>query len=1359
MKPLAELIGDSPGIVAVRETIGRLLQRQSDRGRLPSILIQGETGSGKGLLARAMHRASPRADGPFVDVNCAAIPETLLEAELFGFERGAFTDARHAKAGLFQTANRGTLFLDEVGLLPEGLQAKLLKAIEDRAVRRLGSTRSESVDIWILTASNADLASAARERRFREDLYHRLAVVTIRLPALRERGQDTLGLAERFLARACAEYDLRPMTLAPDARATMLAYPWPGNVRELANVMERVALLSEASLVTAEMLGLPAPPTAEPGEAPPKEEATSLEGALGSVERTHLLEALRETRWNITRAAVRLGISRDTLRYRITKHGLRPPGSGPPARRRAPPPAEPQAPPPVVRATASPEVPAPAAVRWDRRRLAVLRTVLVLPPTTDPRLYPSRAVEVLVEKVQSFGGRVEDLSPAGLVGAFGLEPVEDAPRRAAHAAMAIQKAAERAWRGEAERVAVKSAIHVAQVLVGHGGGAVQIDLDGKSRAWAALEALLAGAEPDSIVVSEAAAPFLERHFELVPTAAEATTPGRVYRLTVGERPGFTLGRPMAPFVGRSHELELLRSRLASTIRGHGQVVGILGEAGIGKSRLVAEFRQSLKGDRLTWLEGRCHSYGSAIPYLPVLDILRQNFRITETDSPEAIADKVRVGLQTVGIDAEEWAAYVLQLLGVKEGTERLAALTPGAIKARTFETLRQMGLNGSRRRPIVFVVEDLQWTDAASEECFAALMESLVGAPALFVTTYRPGYRPLWVDKSYVTQVALGPLSHEDSLSVVRAVLKMDDIPDRLAEVILEKTEGNPFFLEELSRAVAESGELRPPAAVPDTIQEVLLARIDRLPEEPRRLLQTASALGREAPLPLLRALWEGPGDLDPHLRELTRLEFLYPWSGGAEPIFAFTHTLTQEVAYESLPMARRRSLHAAAGHALETVYVDRLGEVYDRLAYHYARTEQAGKAIGYLTRLAEKAARGHAHTEAVRILDEALGHVERLPAAERDRRRLDLALRQAYSLIPLGGFQEIVNRLLRHRASLEHLQDAALGGPYHFLTGRSYLFLGDDERASQHAKMAIAEATRSGDDATLGKVHYVLAQQGAMSGRPQEGLEHGRQALVLLTRAAEAWWIGPAHWAVGLNHALRGEFDLALEAEVRATVSGESVGDPQVQSSAAWATGIIHTARGDWQAGIAACQRAVDLSPDPLNSALALGWLGYAFLEKGDPDQALPRLEQSVQRLGQFRFPQPQGWFTVFLAEAHRLTHELETAFELATQGLQMARVANSVHGAGWAERALGRIAQATGGLAEAGAHLREALRAFASMNARYEVARIHLDLASLAHAQRDEPAASRELAEAHRLFHALRVPRYVERTEALATQLGVRL
>jgi len=251
---LAEFFGESPAVVAVRDTLRRLLDRARAGQRLPPVLLQGDTGTGKGLAARLLHRVGPRRDAPFVDVNCAALPLPLLEAELFGFARGAFTDARHPKPGLFHAAHRGVLFLDEIALLPAPVQAKLLTAIEDRAVRRLGSTRAEPADVWVLSASNANLRSAVAERRFRDDLYHRLAVVTIELPPLRERGRDILLLAQRFLTRTCAEYSLPAKRLDADAETRLLAHSWPGNVRELSNVIERAALLADGLSITDEAL-------------------------------------------------------------------------------------------------------------------------------------------------------------------------------------------------------------------------------------------------------------------------------------------------------------------------------------------------------------------------------------------------------------------------------------------------------------------------------------------------------------------------------------------------------------------------------------------------------------------------------------------------------------------------------------------------------------------------------------------------------------------------------------------------------------------------------------------------------------------------------------------------------------------------------------------------------------------------------------------------------------------------------------------------------------------------------------------------------------------------------------------------
>jgi predicted ATPase len=412
---------------------------------------------------------------------------------------------------------------------------------------------------------------------------------------------------------------------------------------------------------------------------------------------------------------------------------------------------------------------------------------------------------------------------------------------------------------------------------------------------------------------------------------------------------------MVRFVGRKHELELLESRLASAVTGRGQVIGIAGEAGIGKTRLLFEFRQRLAD--VTYLEGHCLAYGNAMPYLPLLDLVRSACAITEADTPEAIGEKVEAALHAIGMDAEEAGPYLLQLLGVNDGTGPLALLSPEAIKARTFETLRQMALRSSRQQPLVLAIENLHWIDRTSEEYFASLVESLAGAPILLLLTYRPGYRPPGMEKSYTTQVALQALAASDSLSLVRSFPTTQELPEEVARLVLAKAEGNPFFLEELALAVVQHGEPHAGATVPNTIQEALLTRIDRLPAASKRVLQTASILGREFSLRLLGALWTGPGGLDPHLVELRRLEFLYEQSGADEPAYVFKHALTLEVAYESLSAARRRSLHGAAGRTLETLYGERLAEVYERLAYHYARSDDSVKAVEYLIRAADKAA------------------------------------------------------------------------------------------------------------------------------------------------------------------------------------------------------------------------------------------------------------------------------------------------------------------------------------------------------------------------------------------------------------------
>lgn len=321
------IVGESPAMKRVLDLVNKIAQLGGEAGDLPTVLILGETGTGKDLVARAIHGRSCLADQPFVEVNCTTLPKDLLEAELFGYEKGAFTDAKASKAGLVEVADGGTLFLNEIGELPPEAQGKLLKVIEQKRVRRLGDIRERSINVRIIAATNQDLGSAVRERSFRTDLLYRLKVLTVELPPLRERGNDILLLAEHFLNRYVKKYGTGPKRLSLSALAALKGYPWPGNVRELAHIMERAVLLSEGEEIGPALLGLDTglgSPRVGPKDLPIG--GFPLEGLeLKRIERYLIQKALALTRGNVSEAARRLGIGREALRYRMRKHAIVPP--------------------------------------------------------------------------------------------------------------------------------------------------------------------------------------------------------------------------------------------------------------------------------------------------------------------------------------------------------------------------------------------------------------------------------------------------------------------------------------------------------------------------------------------------------------------------------------------------------------------------------------------------------------------------------------------------------------------------------------------------------------------------------------------------------------------------------------------------------------------------------------------------------------------------------------------------------------------------------------------------------------------------------------------------------------------------
>ena len=1025
-----------------------------------------------------------------------------------------------------------------------------------------------------------------------------------------------------------------------------------------------------------------------------------------------------------------------------------------------------------------PAAPGPPATRrapeGERKHVTVLFCDMVGSSALTERLGAEAMHELLGrfhdlarDEVNRYGGRVSRFLGAGFMALMGAPAAhEDHALRAVLAALGLRRRLAEgslAVDDESVRLRVRMGLDSGLVVIGSIGD----DLDAEHAAIGETvnlaERLQHRAEPGTILASDATARLVAGAIRLEPLGpvdvGGGSAPVSAHRV-VGVGPARSPqegldARPLGRFVGREPPLAALAEAMAHAREGRGQVVGIVGEPGMGKSRLVTELRRSLSGERITLTEGRCLSYGSSTPYLPVRDHIRATCGIMDADAPRTVSDKLRFALEEIGLDPDAGEPFLLHMLGAEEHAEALAGLTPEAIKTRTSETLLQMALSGSRRRPLVLVYEDLHWIDTISEEIVTGFAQNLHGAAILLLCTYRPGYQAPWLSLSYARQISLQPLTPSESADVIGAVLGRDPLPGRLLETVIERAEGNPFFAEELARAFRDGHDEGAAIGVPGTIHDVLAARIDLLPDAPRGLLRTASVIGREFSPRLLQPLWGEGSPIDPHLAELKRSEFLYERMGPDGPDYVFAHALTHDVAYEGLLESRRRALHETVGQLLERQFADRLDEILERLAHHYSRAERDDRAVEYLSRSAEKAVQGYAHAEAARALEEALPHAERLPAEGRERRVLALVVRLVNSLYFQGRLEDCRDLLSRYRPRVDALGDPQIAGECYFWLGHAWANVGGRTGSEGFAARAITEAERAGDDTTIGKARIVLAWEGFFTGRYAEGAEHARLAVAALESTEEWWWLSYALGWEAVNHMSLGAFDTALRTVERSRVIGRERQDPRIQNYGAWMRGRVRAMRGDWDAAIADLTESLESSPDPLNSAFALGWLGFAHRERGDPGRAIAPLEQSVALMAEFRYRRNVCVFGGFLAGAYRSAGRLEEAREAAERALSLSEDLRYPWSIALARRELGRIDLASADLASAERRLGQALGAFSGMEASFEVAVTHLDLAVLARRRGQPEMAAQHLGVCRERFTALGAPNYLDRADRLARRL----
>ncbi|MGE3537907.1 MAG: AAA family ATPase [Candidatus Tectimicrobiota bacterium] len=888
------------------------------------------------------------------------------------------------------------------------------------------------------------------------------------------------------------------------------------------------------------------------------------------------------------------------------------------------------------------------------------------------------------EMVQRYGGHLQPVMDERLVLMFGV-PVaqEDDARRAVRVGLELRQHVsamqETATFLEGGRLTLRSGIHTGLMLIGEQHQPTESVTTVVGDVVTGALALQDQAGPGGILCSEATRRLLHDAVQLiehtplqVPGQSEPLLTYRVMAERAWRIPGWLYStRTFAPFVGRQRELATLHDLFAQAAAGRGQVVGLVGEAGIGKSRLLYEFRHSLQAQALSYRVCRCVSYGSTIPYLPVLELVRQHCDLLESDGPTEIHTKVLQRLREMHLEPDTWAPPLLDLLGLKTPDHEAARCTPEARKAQLLVALIQLCLHSTRQHPMLLEIEDLHWIDASSDEWLTALIERIAGVPLLLLVTYRPGYRPGWIDRSYATQMPLHPLGAPESLQLAQTMLTSASVATPLVAQLVAKADGNPFFLEELVRTVVEQGGQLPGTTVPDTVQAVLTARIDRLARPVKRVLQAAAVLGRDVDLRLLQAITQVPDvTLQQHLAHLQAAEFLYATYSAGGPTYLFKHALTQEVAYQSLLRGTRRQYHAEIAHVLTTRFPDVVETQPEVLAQHYTAAAQVIEAIPYWQHAGERALARWANTEAISHFTQALDLLHTLPQTpERLQRELALQLALGAPLLIVKGHAapEVEQTYARAYTLSQSLGEtpqrfSVLIGLWRFYFTQGQLLTSQElaEQCLALAQTLQLQALLQEAHAIVGSTLCFLGQQVTAQAHLEQGItlyqEQSSQALALsrgtdpgvvcLARSSwTLWWLGYPDQA---------------RARSRAAIAlAQRLAHPYSLSFALHYEAVLHV----W------C-REVERAHELLQASIALmhehgfvqflgqavNKLGWTLTELGHTEQGLAHIRQGLDNMSRYNIALGRSSDLAILAQAYGKIQQpleglrvLDEAFEVA--------------------------------------------------------------------------------------------------------------
>jgi class 3 adenylate cyclase/tetratricopeptide (TPR) repeat protein len=923
--------------------------------------------------------------------------------------------------------------------------------------------------------------------------------------------------------------------------------------------------------------------------------------------------------------------------------------------------------------------------------------------------------EILLDEIHRYEGTVTQFTGDGAMALFGA-PVahEDHGQRACYAAIAIQRALE----GYGDRVRkecgvdfkMRVGLNSGPVIVGSVGNDLKMEYTAVGDTVNLASRMESAAKPGAVLVSENTYRMVRNFFEFQPLGKLRVkgkeAPVEAYELVkVGEaatRFEAAVARGLTRFVGREKEMASLKEAFEKARAGSGQVVGIVGEAGVGKSRILLEARGMLPTGEYTYLEGRCLHYGGSMAYLPFLDVLRVYFNIEEGDREFIIKKKMSQKVSQLDEKLKDILPPLQDILSLKVEDEDYLKLDPPLKRVKIFESIRDLLIRESQNRPLVLAIEDLHWIDRTSEEFLDYLIGFLPHTRILLLLLYRPEYTHQWGSKSYYSQIGVDQLSLASSAELVRAILEGGEVAPELRELILTRTAGNPLFMEEFTHALVENGSIkkrnhqyvlgRKPSEiqVPDTIQGIIAARMDRLEENLKRTMQVASVIGRDFAYRILQTITGMREELKSYLINLQGLEFIYEKSLFPELEYIFKHALTQEVAYNSLLVKRRKEIHDRIGKAIEELYQDRLEEFYEMLAHHFSKSENLEKAYQYLRLSSVKTGLRSALWESIRLGSEAIDVLKRMPDTDENKRR-SVEMRLLLSGPMSGqGFPGDSLKMMEEGARLaEELDDnrslANLWGTISMYHSQK----GDLHRAYEFAAKAFQAAELTGDVELVATNGFELCLACTVRGEFTRVSEVAPRVLQVLEEAQmqKRWDLGKyynlnlysailSYYGVSLGYL--GDFERGQAFCENACRFAEEVGNMHTLSAVEYAYSILACLRGDAKRALEHAQKAIKYSEQ--TEMVILLWiaptqLGHVYYLLGELETARQHFEKRLEIYRSTEYPMALSWNYYGLGMVCLDSSDLQSARSNINESLKLSQRYGEKVQEGLSTVALGRV------------------------------------------------------------------------------------